>query len=300
MKRSFFPVYLALAHKRKKNHNPGPYLGYAVKVPREGKKDVKARIYRPAAGPATLPVLFNVHGGAWIFGDAEGVDLQSQYLANHLGCIVVNIDYRLAYEYPFPYQQTEVADTVEYFLTHADKFHIDPARAALMGHSAGGHISAGAAMLLRNRGVRLSAQVLCYPFLNFIGFSYADYAGVSGAAGKLLTRFSEAVLFEKLPKDDVMISPGNADPEALRGLADAVILSCGANDPLLPQAEQYAAKLEQAGVKVTYREYTEAEHGFMERGFRDDPAVFAKESKQDTLMRQGVEFLREQKIFDRL
>ena len=300
MKRSLFPVYLALSHRRKKNHNPGPYLGYAVKVPREGKKDVKVRIYRPAAGPATLPVLFNVHGGAWIHGDAEGVDLQSQYLANHLECMVVNIDYRLAFEYPFPYQQCEVADTVEYFLTHADKFHIDPARAALMGHSAGGHIAAGAAMLLRDRGVRLSAQVLCYPFLNFAGFSYGDYAGVNGTAAKLLTWLSEAVLFEKMPKDDVMISPGSAAPEALCGLPDAVILSCGLNDPLLPQAEQYADTLQKAGVKTTYREYTEAEHGFMEHNFRDDPAVFANEGKQDTLMRQAVEFLREQKIFDRL
>ena len=38
-----------------------------------------------------LPVVLNIHGGGWLFGDAEGLDLQSQYLANHLGCFVVNV-----------------------------------------------------------------------------------------------------------------------------------------------------------------------------------------------------------------
>ena len=47
--------------------------------------------------------------------------------------------------------------------------------AALAGYSAGGHIAAGAAMLLRDRGVKLTAQVLGYPFLNFVGFDFAAY-----------------------------------------------------------------------------------------------------------------------------
>ena len=294
----FFPVHLYLANVRKKVRNPGPYCGEEFTVPREGKPAVRTRLYRPAGHTdGTLPVLFNVHGGAWIHGDAEGLDLQSQYLANHLECFVVNVDYRLLDERPFPYPQEETADAAAYFLAHAGEYRIDPARAALMGYSAGGHIAAGAAMLLRDRGVKLSAQVLGYPFLNFVGFDFAAYSHHTGTVGKLFNRFTQKVFFQKMPMDCALLSPAHANPEELKGLAPAVIIGCGKNDPLLPQAEAYAAKLTAAGVPAVYREYKEAEHGFLEHNFRDDPAVFAEQGEQDRLMREAVTFIRSQRIF---
>lgn len=298
MKRYYYPVRLYLNKRRKNNHNNGPYKGEAFAVPRTGIPAVNVRLYRPAGDCAdALPALFNIHGGGWLFGDAEAVDLQSQYLANHLGCFVVNIDYRLLDAKPFPYQQTEVADAVCWFRSHAAKFGIDPDRTAIAGYSAGGHIAAGAAMLLRDRGVKLRAQVLGYPFLNFIGFDCSEYIGARGAASVIFNRFARSVLFEKMPQDAPLLSPGNADPSALRGLASAVIIPCGKNDPLLPQAEAYAEKLREAGVKTVYREYKDAEHGFLEHNFPDDPAAFEKESEQDRLMRDAVEFIRGLDIF---
>ena len=313
MKPYFFPAHLYLTKIRAKTFNPGPYLGWAFTVPREGLPGVRVRLYRPAESESTktapkengkpnaaaplLPVLFNVHGGAWIHGDAEGLDLQSQYLANHLCCFVVNVDYLRLDERPFPYPQTETADVVSYFLAHADEYIIDPNRAALMGYSAGGHIAAGAAILLRDRGVKLTAQVLCYPFLDFSGFDFAAYGGIRGTKGKLFNRFTRAIFFEEMQPETALLSPAHAKPEALKGLAPAVIVTCGKNDPLLPQAEAYAEKLTKAGVKTVYREFKTAEHGFLEHNFPDDPAVFANESEQDALMREAVDFIREQHIF---
>ncbi|MBQ6020349.1 MAG: alpha/beta hydrolase [Clostridia bacterium] len=299
MKNVYYPVHLYLGNVRKKQHAAGPYLGKAFVVPRGAEKGVRVRLYRPATdSERTLPVLFNVHGGAWLFGDAEGVDLQSQYLANHLDCFVVNIDYRMLDEEPFPYQQTEVADAVQYFIAHAGTYHIDPEKSAIMGYSAGGHICAGAALLLRDRGVELRSQVLCYPFLNFIGFDFASYNGVSGRKAQIFNKFIDTVFFSEIRKDGLIVSPGNADARDLTGLAPAVIIACGAGDPLLPQAEAYAKKLAEAGVKNVYKVYETAVHGFLERNFPDDPAVFVNEDPQDTLLREAVEFVREQGIFD--
>lgn len=297
MKKYLYPVHLFLEKRRKKEHNPGPYLGMELYVPRAKLPAVHVRLYRPEEDKPLLPVLFNVHGGSWIFGDSEGLDLQSQYLANHLGCTVVNIDYRLLDSCPFPYQQTEVADVIAYFLSHADGFRILPDRAALAGYSAGGHISAGAAMLLRERNIRLTKQVLCYPFLNYVGFDLASYVNLSGFKAKVINRLADQIFFEKMPKDSVLLSPANASPNDLKGLADAIIITCGAGDALLPQGELYARKLKEAGVNAVYKEYEKAEHGFLEHNFPDDPAVFTKEGLQDTLMRQAVDFIKAQDIF---
>lgn len=61
-------------------------------VPRENAKPVMTYLYRPVGGGANLPVVFNVHGGAWVGGDALLLDTQSQEMADCLGVneIVLN------------------------------------------------------------------------------------------------------------------------------------------------------------------------------------------------------------------
>ena len=79
MKRYYYPVHRYLENKRRREHNPGPYQGQAFAVPRTGIPDVRVRLCRPAGDVGEpLPALFNIHGGGWLFGDAEGLDLQSQ------------------------------------------------------------------------------------------------------------------------------------------------------------------------------------------------------------------------------
>lgn len=300
MKPYYFAAELYFSNKRKREHRPGPYEGQVFFVPRKTEKDVRVRLYRPKdQKDEVLPVLFNVHGGGWVFGDAEGVDLQSQYLSNRLHCLVVNIDYVYADVKPFPYQQIEVRDTVEFFLRYADDFRIIKNKAALIGYSAGGHIAAGASILLRDHGIDLCTQVLCYPFLNFVNFDYASYVGINGIAGGIFNRFSDTVLFEYLKKDCLLLSPGEAEPDKLTGLPPAVIIAC-VGDPLLPQAKSYAEKLTEAGVQCEYREYEQAEHGFMERNITDAPAAIKNEPLQDTLMREAVDYILDRDIFHSL
>ena len=88
-------------------------------VPRTNDAPVMTYLHRPACGGENLPVVFNVHGGAWVGGDALLLDTQSQEMADRLGCFVVNINYIKADVKPFPYAQYEVRDTVLYFVRHA-------------------------------------------------------------------------------------------------------------------------------------------------------------------------------------
>lgn len=231
--------------------------GEKFMVPRTDAVPVLVYLHRPACGGENLPVVFNVHGGAWVGGDALLLDTQSQEMADRLGCLVVNINYVKADVKPFPYAQYEVRDTVLYFVRHAREYGIDTSKLALMGYSAGGHLCACAAQLLSEEGVQLSCQVLCYPFLDF---TFAGEAHNEMADG--MTGVGE-IFFPTLSKTDPLVSSGLLPDEKLKNLAPAMIITCG-HDQLQPQANRYKARLENAGVKVQLFDYPESLHGFLE------------------------------------
>lgn len=226
-------------------------------VPRTDAAPVMTYLHRPAGGGENLPVVFNVHGGAWVGGDALLLDTQSQEMADRLGCFVVNINYIKADVKPFPYAQYEVRDTVLYFVRHAQEYGIDTSKLALMGYSAGGHLCACAAQLLSEEGVQLSCQVLCYPFLDFT-FGQDEQNELKGSVEDVNTIF-----FPTLSKTDSLVSPGLLPDEQLKKVAPAIIITCG-QDVLKPQADAYEIRLKAAGVKVQLFDYPESVHGFLE------------------------------------
>ena len=62
---------------------------------------VPTRIYTPA-GTGPFPILVWIHGGGWVVGSMDEDDPVSRELCSRSGCVVVNVDYRLAPEHPFP------------------------------------------------------------------------------------------------------------------------------------------------------------------------------------------------------
>ena len=233
-----------------------PTKGEIFRVPREDVASVTVYLYRPKFGGDQLPVVFNVHGGAWVGGDALLLDTQSQEMADRLGAMVVNINYVKADVRPFPYAQYEVRDTVRYFAQHAAQYGIDTHRLALMGYSAGAHLCACAAQLLKEAGLPISCQILCYPFLDFtFGQDEMHDAADTNDFGQ--------VFFPGMYKTDPLVSPGLLPDEELCGLSTAIMITCG-NDPLKPQADAYKQRLEKAGVSVTLLNYPDAVHGFLE------------------------------------
>ena len=231
--------------------------GEKFMVPRTDAVPVLVYLHRPACGGENLPVVFNVHGGAWVGGDALLLDTQSQEMADRLGCLVVNINYVKADVKPFPYAQYEVRDTVLYFVRHAREYGIDTSKLALMGYSAGGHLCACAAQMLAEDGISLSCQVLCYPFLDFTFASEAH-----NEMADCMTGVGE-IFFPTLSKTDPLVSPGLLPDEKLKNLAPALIITCG-QDTLKPQADAYKIRLENAGVTVQLFDYPESVHGFLE------------------------------------
>ncbi|WP_404308572.1 alpha/beta hydrolase fold domain-containing protein [Neorhodopirellula lusitana] len=87
------------------------------------------------------PAILLVHGGAWVTGDKWLLRSYADDLSR-LGCVVLNINYRLAPGAKFPAQVDDVREGLIYLRQHADALAIDVDRIGAFGYSAGGHLSA--------------------------------------------------------------------------------------------------------------------------------------------------------------
>jgi acetyl esterase/lipase len=103
--------------------------------------DIDAEVLIPD-GNGPFPAVVLVHGGGWVAG-SPGL---MRPLANHLtdaGFLTVNTRYKLSNDRPgFPDAMSDVACAVRYAAAHPDS----DGTVAVVGHSAGAHISAVVAL----------------------------------------------------------------------------------------------------------------------------------------------------------
>ena len=111
-----------------------------------GGKKLPLLVYR--SGQSDSPVVFLIHGGAWVAGSYKAASYFCKTLAGKYGITVVSIEYSFANEPGVRMEDTvqDCYDAVEYVLSRAEAFGIDPERVGFVGSSAGGHLSACCAM----------------------------------------------------------------------------------------------------------------------------------------------------------
>jgi acetyl esterase/lipase len=123
----------------------------------EERRRVRLDIYRPRrrTEPGVhRPAVVQIHGGGWIVGSRleQGIPLLNHLAAN--GWIGFNVDYRLSPRATMPEQVIDVKRAIAWVREHADELGVDPARIALTGGSAGGHLTALAALTAEDRSLQ--------------------------------------------------------------------------------------------------------------------------------------------------
>ncbi len=99
---------------------------------------------------AKLPVIIDIHGGGWMYGDK---DLNKYYcleLANR-GYVVFNMSYRLAPDVTVNEQLQDCAEALKWINENMESYPCDRSRILLTGDSAGGQLCAYSAALLQMR-----------------------------------------------------------------------------------------------------------------------------------------------------
>ena len=241
------------------------------RIPSRGG-ELPVRIYTPVrAGVDALPLLVYCHGGGWLFGSIAAVDRALRILAHEAQVIVVSVDYRLAPEHPYPAAHDDAEDAFLWAVANAAELGADPARVAVGGDSAGGHLAVAVSrrQLAAGRPPPLF-QLLYYPMVDW----NRDTASFRrfGAGYGLDARFIGVM--ERLVFPDPASRQG---PEfshllaaSLQGLPATLVVTAGW-DILRDQGAAFASRLESEGVAVTYLNAASLGHGFMQRsGVYDD------------------------------
>jgi acetyl esterase len=247
----------------------GPALPLPVVVDVDAS-GVPCRLY---ATKADAPVLVYLHGGGWCYGSIETVDRFCRRVADRSGCAVLSVDYRLAPEHPFPAALLDVDTVLDYIRKSGTGLGVDPARIAIGGDSAGGHLAAVAARRQRDAATPLDFQVLIYPVIDPL-LSSESYTSL-GSYG--LDRSSMKLAWETfIPSAADRMTPDAAPLAAdLSGLPPALIQTAE-YDVLRDEGADYADALLAAGVPVVHTRYMGVSHGFARKiGTIDDARVAA-------------------------
>lgn len=244
-----------------------------VSVP-TGEGQVRCHLYRPDPAPGTPGVYVNFHGGGYVARHPEGDDHLCRYIAAHAGCVVVNVDYDVAPQRPFPVATTQAYDVCAWAAREGGAMGWDGDRLAVGGQSAGGGLAAGVCLTARDRGgFSPRLQVLAYPPLDLS----IDPAEKTSPISRPLINpfianiFNSAYTPDPATRKDPLVSPALATD--LSGLPPALVLTAE-YDTLREEGDRYAQALTQAGVKVVHRVMPGVDHAFTHRA----PIPTAKES----------------------
>jgi acetyl esterase len=229
---------------------------------------IPARIYTPRKLRKTnelAPCLVFFHGGGWVIGNLETHDVVCRKLAQEGELIVISVDYRLAPEHKFPAAVDDSIIATKWIAANAAGLGIDPSRLIVGGDSAGGNLAAVVSLAARDDGgPGIAGQLLIYPSTD----TSRKHASHKEAETSILLTHSVIVWFLNHYLGDADIADWRASPARAKSLASlppAYVLTVG-GDPLRDEGDEYAARLKEAGVRVTYRHFAGQFHGFFTMG----------------------------------
>lgn len=231
---------------------------------RRNQLDIWAREDLPADGRA--PVLLQVHGGAWVFGDKDqqGIPLMAHMAERGWVCVAIN--YRLSPRSTWPDHIVDVKRALAWVKDHIADHGGDPDFVAITGGSAGGHLSSLAALSANAPAFQPGFEeadtsvVAAVPFYGVFDWTNRDGTGLEGM---------DDLLGRRVLKTGIEESPevwDQASPMSWVGPdAPPFMVVHGANDTLVPveQARSFAAMLRDASKEpVVYAELPGAQHAF--------------------------------------
>lgn len=215
-------------------------------------------LYRPKDAEGKLPVLLNIHGGAWVYGDKKVYAPYCMYLATQ-GFAVVNASYRLAPKHTFPAPLEDVGAMVEWVVDHAEEYGLDVSNLFFVGDSAGAHLATAYTAIQLNEayaksfpGIKVDERFIPKGLL--LNCGVFDIEVEWKKQGHALTPFLTDLLGEKPTVESVkQMSPA----QFITSDFPSVHLTTSNGDFLRKHSYRLKEVLEKKSVEVVFKEYGE-------------------------------------------
>ncbi|MEM7069167.1 MAG: alpha/beta hydrolase [Pseudomonadota bacterium] len=110
---------------------------------------ITVRAIRPE-GREETGTFMHIHGGGWVFGNADMQDQRLKELANGTGLACLSVEYRLSPEHPYPAAPDD-CEAVALWLAEIGGERFNTSFLAIGGESAGGHLAANTLIRLRDK-----------------------------------------------------------------------------------------------------------------------------------------------------
>jgi len=217
------------------------------------RRELFLHVFTPDAGtfPGPRPAIIFFHGGGWVEGDALRFYDQARHLAER-GMVAISADYRImGTDGTDPRAAlSDAISAMRYLRGHAEALHIDPARIAAGGGSAGGQL---AAALVTSAGFEDPADDtrLSYRPSALVLFNPVIDNGPDGYGHDRVSEYWQA--FSPLNN----VQPGHP----------ATLIMLGTRDALIPVAtgQAYCDKVRAAGADCRLELYEGQPHAFFAR-----------------------------------
>jgi acetyl esterase len=219
-----------------------------------GSRTCSVRVYTPSR-IATRAAVIRIHGGGWILGSVNwpAFETLSRRIAEGVGCVVVDVDYRLAPEFPYPAGLEECYSALVWVADNAARLKIDPARIILHGDSAGGVLAAGLSLLTSARqGPAVAGQLLEVPCPDHAAFetypSAVEFATGFGLEVSDLVAGREIYFRDPAQSREPFASPCLGTD--FSGYPRTHVMTAE-YDPVRDVGERFVSVLQQAGVEAS-------------------------------------------------
>ncbi len=219
-------------------------------------------VYRPKAADGKLPVIVNVHGGGWVYGDKELYQFYGMSLAQRKFA-VVNFTYRLAPEAKFPAALEDMNSVIAWMYEHHEEYELDMEHVFFVGDSAGGNLAGLYAAICTNP--EYAAEFSFKVPHGFVPTAVALNCGAYVLFGhnELLHESQDAELIQ----EDLLPEHGSAKEQMLVNSPDhvtaaypPVYLMTAVGDFCRPQAQFMEEALKKNGVYYEYKLYGSKEN----------------------------------------
>ena len=191
-------------------------------------------------------VVIYFHGGAYVMGSVATHRNLVAHIARRTGARVLNVDYRLGPEHPFPAAVDDAVAAYRFVLESG----VPASKIAVAGDSAGGGLTAACLVALRDAGEAMPGAAVCIsPWLD-LSQSFGSWQSKADIDPMLeieqIQTCADAYLGGADPKTPTA-SPIFAD---LRGLSP-LLVQVGTAETLLDESVEFAKRAKAAGVDAT-------------------------------------------------